>query len=371
MARPLRIEMAGGWYHLTARGNERRAIFRDEADRRHWLALVEEWVRRFGVRVHAYVLMDNHYHLLVETHQPNLTRAMQWLQVSYTVWFNRRHRRVGHLFQGRYQAILIEAETAAWELSRYLHLNPVRVRALGLDKAAQQRSRTGMLERPDATLVRERIERLRKYPWSSYRVYAGLTEPATWLTTQTVLGHNGGRSAAEHRRGYRSYVEAAIREGLSESPWERLEAQVLFGGTEFVRRIKRRVQGNLREQPQLKRLRRSGFEQIVAAVEIEKGERWENFRDRHGDWGRDIVLYLGRRRGGMRLRELAEAAGGIDYGSAQTAVHRFGQRLACDSKLRSLVNKLEKQLFDNEGLLPKGVFSALGTTGFMVRLVPA
>jgi REP element-mobilizing transposase RayT len=175
MARPLRIEMAGGWYHVTARGNERKRVFRDDKDRGHFLELLEEWVERFAVRPHAYVLMDNHYHLLVETTRPNLGAAMQWLQVSYTVWFNRRHGRVGHLFQGRYKAIVTEAG-AGWALSRYVHLNPVRVGALGLDKAARKLEGAGMGAKPDAALVRERLARLRGYRWSSYRAYVGLAE---------------------------------------------------------------------------------------------------------------------------------------------------------------------------------------------------
>src|SRR5580704_2469249 len=121
MARPLRVDVVGGWYHVTARGNERRAIFRDDTDRRRFLDLMAEWVERFGLRLHAFVLMDNHYHLLVETPRANLSIAMQWLGVSYTVWFNQRHRRAGHLFQGRFKAILLE-ESAAVEISRYLHL---------------------------------------------------------------------------------------------------------------------------------------------------------------------------------------------------------------------------------------------------------
>jgi putative transposase len=102
MARPVRIERPGGRFHGTARGNERKALFRDEADRFHFLTLLGELPERFGLNVHAYVLMDSHFHLLLETPEANLSRAMQWLSVSYSVWFNRRHDRVGHLFQGRF-----------------------------------------------------------------------------------------------------------------------------------------------------------------------------------------------------------------------------------------------------------------------------
>ena len=348
MARPVRIELAGGWYHLTARGNERKVIWRDDRDRRRFVELLQQWGKRFAVRVHAYVLMDNHYHLLVQTPKPNLSQAMQWLAVSYTVWFNRRHQRAGHLFQGRFKAILLEPQSAM-EISRYLHLNPVRVRRLGLDKTAQRRSRTGMLAKPDAAVVRERLQRLKRYPSGSYRAYVGWTTTPSWLHARDVLEQGGERSWAERRQRYRGYVEGVLREGLAQSPWERLQAQMLLGSTEFVSRMKGLAQGNVREQPMLKRMGPDvGWSEIVAALERLKGEPWAAFRDRRGDWGRDVALYLGRMRTGMRLRELAEAAGGIDYGSAQTAVHRLRRRLEHDRDLRDRISKLEAKLFDNE-----------------------
>ena len=345
MARPVRIEIPGGWYHVTARGNERRRIFADDKDRGRFVELLAEWVERFGLRLHAYVLMDNHYHLLVETPHANLSQAMQWLGVSYTTWFNRRHGRVGHLFQGRFKAMILEAESAAVEVGRYLHLNPVRVGRLGLGKTAQRRAALGMTDRPDAKLVAERLERLRRYPWSSYRAYAGGAKKPEWLTMRTVLEMSGGRSWSERQQAYRQYVEEAAREGLAKSPWERLEAGVVLGGERFVERMRRHLQGDEREQPQLRRLKaRPSWQQVVVAVEKVKGERWEAFRDRYGDWGRDAALYVGRRRAGMRLRELAEAAGGVDYGSAAGAVQRFAKRLAHDRALNKLVNAVENEI---------------------------
>jgi REP element-mobilizing transposase RayT len=345
MARPIRIDIAGGWYHVVARGNERKAIFRDDRDRQRFVELLAEWVERFGLRLHAYVLMDNHYHLLVETPEANLSRAMQWLGVSYTVWFNRRHGRVGHLFQGRFRAMIIEAETAAAEVSRYLHLNPVRVGRLGLSKAAQERARLGLGARPEARQVAERLQRLLEYRWSSYRGYIGKEKPPTWLTVGTVRGKVGGRGRAEQAAAYRRYVEKAVREGLTESPWERLEAGVVLGGARFVERMRRQLRGDAREQPQLRQMQsRPSWEQVVAAVEKVKGERWESFRDRYGDWGRDLALYVGRRRAGLRLRELAQAAGGLDYGSAAGAVQRFTRRLPTDRSLRKLLAEVEREI---------------------------
>ncbi len=344
MARPLRVDVTGRWYHVTARGNERKAVFRDEQDRRRFLELLEEFVGRFDLVLHAYVLMDNHYHLLVETPQANLSSAMQWLGVSYTVGFNHRHRRAGHLFQGRFRAILLE-DTAAMEVSRYVHLNPVRVRGLGLDKTGQRRSRLGMMNEPDRKLVRERLVRLRAYRWSSCRAYVGRARRPKWLTTSGVLGMLGKESPVERERRYRQFMETPLRDGLLESPWERQEAGVLLGAVEFVRRWRDRVQGDAREQPQLKRLQqRPGLMEVVRAVELVKGERWERFRDRHGDWGRDLVAYVARRHCGVRLRELAVAIGGLDYGSVAVAIQRFAKRLKSDRSLRQHYHQVRTQL---------------------------
>jgi len=348
VARPTRIHAVDAWYHVTARGNERRAVFRDDTDRLHFLELLNEGVGRFGLRVHAYVLLDNHYHLLVETPLANLSAAMQWLGVSYTVWFNRRHRRAGHLFQGRYKAIVIEAESAAWELSRYVHLNPVRVEALGLNKRKQQGLRQGLSGAPDREQVEQRLKRLRQYPWSSYRAYVGLTETVRWLTTGAVLGM-AGRSASERQKAYRQYVEEAVREGLAESPWERVEAQMLMGTAAFVKRLRRLARGNAREQPALKQLHeRPGWEEAVQVVEKLKGEKWEQFRDRYGDWGRDMTLSLARHCCGMKLRQLTEAAGGLDYGSVSNAVQRLARQAKRDKKLNRLLEQARSTLMNDE-----------------------
>ena len=163
MARPLRIEHVGGWYHVTARGNERRAIYRDDRDRVHWCELAGEMVEQFKVAIHAYVLMDNHYHLLMELREPALSTAVQWLNVSYAAWFNRRHDRSGHLFRGRFKSIAVEPKSWAWELSRYLHLNPVRIGRLGLGKHERSASRLGIGEAPSSRIVQERLAKLRAH----------------------------------------------------------------------------------------------------------------------------------------------------------------------------------------------------------------
>ena len=162
MARPLRIEYPGAYYHVTSRGNERKAIFRDGSDRRKFLELLSSSIKQFILRLHAYVLMDNHYHLLVETPVGELSRAIRYLNGVYTQYINRRHRRVGHLFQGRYKAILVDKDSHLIELSRYIHLNPWRVRRGARDPL--------------------------KYQWSSLKAYTGREKAPPWLVTEHDWG---------------------------------------------------------------------------------------------------------------------------------------------------------------------------------------
>jgi REP-associated tyrosine transposase len=168
MARPIRIEFENAVYHVTARGNERRDIYRDDKDRARFLETLGETVERFGVVVHAYCLMPNHYHLLYQTPLANLSDSAGWLQATYAVRFNRRHGRSGHLFQGRFKAHLVEADSYARQLIKYIHLNPVRPK----DK-----------RRPIP--VNRRGEQSH-YRWSSHRVYAGLgnASPPNWLCAE-------------------------------------------------------------------------------------------------------------------------------------------------------------------------------------------
>ena len=156
MARPLRVEFAGAVYHVMARGNECRDIVRDDKDRQRFLDTLAEAVERFGLRLHAFCLMGNHYHLVLGTPHANLSRALGWLQTTYTVRFNARHRRRGHLFQGRFKAELVEADEYGQWLVEYVHLNPVRPRA------------------KTAPVPVERAVELAQYRWSSHRAYAGL-----------------------------------------------------------------------------------------------------------------------------------------------------------------------------------------------------
>ena len=344
MARLLRLLRQGAWYHITARGNEQRLIYLDERDRAHFLELIPRWLERFDCRLHAYVLMGNHYHLLLQTRQPNLSRAMQWLNVSYTVWFNRRHQRVGHLLQGRFKAVVVEPETWALGLSRYVHLNPVRLERLGSGKEERRAQRQGAGAQASRELIAARLSQLRQFRWSSYPAYAGYARPPEWLDVRSVLAFGGGR-AAERTRRYRVYVEEAVREGVAERPWEELVGRLALGSREFVQELVGQSKPHATERQWAQQVcERPGFDQVVAVVEKVKDAGWKQFRDRHGDWGRDLVLYLGRQKTLLSLSELAAASGCANAVTVSMALRRFGQRLQRDKALRRIMEQAEAQL---------------------------
>src|SRR5688572_8884027 len=345
MARPLRVERAGAWYHLTARGNERQPIYRDPRDYEHFLELLGAVVERFRWRLHAYVLMKNHFHLLVETNDANLSASMQWLGVSYTVWFNRRHGRSGHLFQGRFKSIIVDPASWGVALSTYLHLNPVRVSSLGLSKAERAASRQPGQPAPEAELVRQRLEKLRAFRWSSYRAYLGLVPPPRWLSCDRLLESMGAATLAEQQKRYREQVERAVRQGASATPWDELKGQMVLGPAKFLRKIRAVISGNQREQPALRELaHRPAWTEVITVVEKLKGEPWADFCDRYGDWGRDLALYLGRRHCQLKLGVLGQLAGGVDYTGVAMAVRRFEHRLTRDRKLFRQAEKARAQL---------------------------
>jgi REP element-mobilizing transposase RayT len=168
----LRVQFRNGWYHVTARGSNRQNIYRDERDRLHFLELLGEMSERHTVEVHSYALMDNHYHLLLRTPLANLSRAVQWLNTAYGIWWNLRHRRVGHVFQGRFKSVVVESGQWVLECSLYIHLNPVAISVLELSKAKKKAERRGLTVAPVAVRAK-RLEVLRSCPWSSFRALAG------------------------------------------------------------------------------------------------------------------------------------------------------------------------------------------------------
>lgn len=208
MARPLRIEFSGALYHATSRGDAREDIFRDNGDRKMLLNILAQVIERMHWRCHAYCLMGNHYHLLIETPEPNLARGMRHLNGIYTQRFNWRHTRTGHVFQGRYHAILVDRDNYLLEVARYIVLNPVRA---------------GFTQNPE------------RWAWSSYRATAGLEAVPPWLTVEGVLGQFGG-IRAQSQKAYVQFVHQG--KGLP-SVWEQLRQQIYLGGDQFIDRVLR------------------------------------------------------------------------------------------------------------------------------------
>lgn len=237
MARPLRLEFPGALYHLTSRGDGREDVFLTAADREAFLQVLAQVVDRFGWLCHAYCLMDNHYHLLVETPQANLSRGMRQLNGVYTQAFNRAHGRVGHVFQGRFKSILVEKEPHLLELARYVVLNPVRARS-----------------------VRRGVD----WPWGSYRATAGLEAAPSFLTVDWILGQFG-RNRRKAQEAYRRFVA----EGRETSPWDALVGQVFLGSERFVRRLQAKA-GPLSEVPRRQRTARPPLATVFARGREEK-----------------------------------------------------------------------------------------------------
>jgi len=282
VARPLRLEFSGAVYHVTARGNERRSIFLGAADgdRAAFLEVLGATCERFNWLVHAYCLMTNHYHLLVETPDANLSKGMRQLNGVFTQYVNRTHARVGHLFQGRFKAILMERESYLLELSRYVVLNPVRA---------------GLVVAPS------------DWPWSSYRATVGEAPAPVWLETDAVL-----RAFADERTtavvGYRRFVAEGIG---AASPWQALKNQIYLGSDRFVERMQAQIDPKrpLREVP--KRQRRA-----LAKPLADYAARWSD---------RDRAMAEAYRTGSYSMQAIAEHFGVSRMTVSRAVKHREGR----------------------------------------------
>ncbi len=320
MARPLRIEYPGAYYHVTARGNERKAIFRDVLDRKKFLVILSSSIEQFVVRLHAYVLMDNHYHLLVETPAGELSRAIRYLNGVYTQYINRRYRRVGHLFQGRYKAILIDKDSYLIELSRYIHLNPWRVRGGSRDPL--------------------------RYRWSSLSAYIGREKAPEWLETDEILGLFG-QKRGKAQRGYGEFVREGMEKGIK-TPWEEVRWQSLLGSSSFVEEIEDRF---LRDREigltEMKGLRESRkrvkAERLVRVVCEYYKIKPEDLPKRSHEYteAREVASYLMRRYGLMRLVEIGEQVG-LHYSTVGNVVRKVAG--SKDRRLRAALNKIEAEI---------------------------
>lgn len=287
MARPLRIEYDGALYHVTSRGNARKAIYKDDEDRKIFLDILAKVNNRYNWICHAYCLMNNHYHLMIETPDGNLSKGMRQLNGVYTQLYNKRHHRVGHIFQGRYKAILIQKESHLLEVSRYVELNPVRAKAV---------------KRPEEWL------------WSSYRGTSGMEKPHACLTPDWILGQfSKKREQAEKK--YRDFVEAGIGE---DTIWKKVKGGSILGEDEFVDELEGYLKGqkDVSEIPKSQRyINRPTLKEIFTEGVTKKKQR------------RDGKIREAVKKHGYSQKEIADHLG-MHYSSISRLANEDGKNIA-------------------------------------------
>lgn len=315
MGRRPRIHFAGAFYHVIARGNGGQKVFREDGDYRLYLKFLQEYKKRFGFYVYGYALMPTHVHLLIETGETALSKVMQSLQFRYTRNFNIKYRTWGHLFQGRYKAILCERDSYFLELSAYLHLNPVRA---------------GLVEDPS------------KYPWSSYPSYMGQEKGD--LVDRDFLFSQFSVKRSVARREYEQFVKSRMGQGHRDD-FYKLKDQRFLGPDEFVDDVHHRV----KEEPSL--VYELPIEEIVSAVEYTLGIAKYIFysftRSRQGAWGRAVVAFLGKKWGGYQLKRFAEHFK-RDPVVMSKGVRGVEKKLTEDGAFARSVERMEKILIQNK-----------------------
>jgi REP element-mobilizing transposase RayT len=312
MSRPLRLEFPGSLWHVTARGNEKRRIFFDDHDRCRFLELLGEAVRRFGWILTAYVLMTNHYHAVVELTENTLSDGLKWFNGAYAQWLNRRHDRVGHLFQDRFKAFLIQKEKYFREVLRYVVLNPVRA---------------GMVARPE------------DYMWSSHRAILGRVAPPSWLAADEVLA-NFGQGRAIARAQYERFVEDGIHS--SRRPWDDMVGQIYLGSETWIDDVRDRVERIPRpgDHPLAQReLARPHMESILSAVASAANIDVDLIRHGRGGVPRMTAAWIGCYEGHLTNAAIAAALRLRSDKQVTNLVRECDQRLALNPRMQSFVDR--------------------------------
>lgn len=309
MARPLRIEYPGAFYHVIQRGNDRKNIFISDQDRIKFFEYLSVIHTRYKVDIHTYCLMNNHYHLILETKNANLTKAMHYLNTSYTVYFNVKRKRSGHLFQGRYKAILVEADEYLHQLSRYIHLNPVRI---------------GLVKDPA------------DYPYSSYKYFISNNKSPDWLNTGFILSLFD-KNINKAKSLYKKFVLEAIG-NETDIIRKNISFGFLLGSPEFVGDIKARfVDGREdKEIPVLKAARSQLSPEDIKQMVVKK----------IGDnkLSRKISIYLIRKYTSVSLKGAAALFNNISDAGVSALYTRVGKKRLVDKRLNKRIKEIEKVL---------------------------
>ena len=332
MPRQLRVQFQGAIYYVTIRGNGRADIFVDNHDRERFLKRLEDSLETYAVRLYLFCLMNNHVHLVLETPRGNLSRFMQSVETGYTVYYNLRHNRSGHVLQGRYGAKLVEGDEYLLNLSRYVHLNPVFV-----DKIKN-------------LPLKKRIEILRNYWWSSYPGYAGITGEYEFVTSGPILGLMETRKNRQ-RREYRKYVESGAAETDEEFLALLKGARLTIGGDEFRAKIGG-LYHELAEKSQKPedvafrhQIENISAEEILSLLSKMLEVETEWFKERKRKSGlRPLAAKMLSKYGGLTNRKIAEVLNIRSGTAAGRAIARLGKVLESNRKLKILLPEIENQL---------------------------
>lgn len=317
MARPARIEYEGAFYHVMNRGNYREDIFLDDKDRLRFYEILGDIESRYGIIIYVFILMSNHYHILLETPFANLSRAIQRLNGDYALYFSKRHQKPGHIFQGRYKAMLVEKDAYLLELSRYIHLNPVRA---GI------------------------VKTLEEYEWSSLPIYLkGKSRLPFTLQWEWILSLYGNSRSIAARR-YLEFINEGIR--AEKNPMEEAKGGWILGNDQWVEKV-------IEKWGHFSSKELSGVKAIKTKIPIGEMERLvcrefnvieDNLRKAtYNNITRNAMMYLAVKYCGMTLKEAGQRYGGANYSAVGKAISRFKERLIHNHKL----NKQIRQILSN------------------------
>ena len=323
MARPLRIEYKGAFYHVTSRGNERKKIYYAESDYEKFISILKESQNKYGYLLHVYVLMDNHYHLLIETPQANLSKIMHYINGFYTGYINVKRKRSGHLFQGRYKSILIDKDNYLLELSRYIHLNPVRKK---------------MVEKPE------------DYIYSSYTAY--ISQEQYEIVYQDLILGMISKEKKEAKRRYKDFVDKAI---ISESknPLKNVYGGTILGDKKFVKESLSQLKDKDLQKKDIsyRRVMQGVYEpgEIIDSVsKYFKIPQYEILGNKKREY-RNIAIYLIKKYSALTNYQISQLFTDINYSTVAKAYQRFKKKVEEDQLLKKKVEEIIIEMSNVEG----------------------
>ncbi len=322
MARPLRVQFPGALYHVTNRGNERKAIFKDDADRKEFLRILCQSLDTYGVILHAFVLMNNHWHILAQTPLGNLGEFMRHFNITYTSHYNRRHKRVGHLYQGRYKSFLVEMDSYLSQVSRYIHLNPVKV--------------SNLKRMP----LNKRLQYLWSYQWSSLPGYIAKANKVDFAEYDQVLAEHGGDNRSGRMR-YKKQLAEDLSAGLVIK--ENIVGQSILGSEGFIDWVRNSFLESKsdRERPDVLKIHRYLSQQdVIAVVEEETGV--EDILRSTGTT-RQIIMTSLYKYAGLNNREIGDLLG-VDYSTVSQGRKRLLEKASKDKQLQKVICRIKSKV---------------------------